>query len=52
MPIGIPTVTGQASAQGQHGSIINGERLPLAGLVQLARPLVGARLLGQVPPRQ
>ena len=30
-----PTVTGQASVQGQQGTIVDGETLPLAGLVQL-----------------
>lgn len=30
-----PTVTGQATAQGQHGTVVNGETLPTAGLVQL-----------------
>jgi multidrug efflux system outer membrane protein len=34
-----PTVTGQANVQGTQGSIINGERLPLAGLVQLGGAL-------------
>ena len=34
-----PTVTGQASAQGAQGSIIDGERLPFAGLVQLGGAL-------------
>jgi outer membrane protein, multidrug efflux system len=30
-----PTVNGQAAAQGQHGTIVDGETLPTAGLVQL-----------------
>ena len=34
-----PTVTGQASAQGQQGTIVDGESLPLAGLVQLGGAL-------------
>ena len=34
-----PTVTGQASAQGQQGTIVDGEALPLAGLVQLGGAL-------------
>ena len=34
-----PTVNGQASAQGAQGSIIDGERLPLSGLVQLGGAL-------------
>ena len=34
-----PTVTGQANVQGTQGSIIDGERLPLAGLVQLGGAL-------------
>jgi multidrug efflux system outer membrane protein len=34
-----PTVDGQVSAQGTHGSIINGEKLPTAGIVQLGGAL-------------
>jgi outer membrane protein, multidrug efflux system len=34
-----PTVTGQASAQGQQGTIVDGDPLPLAGLVQLGGAL-------------
>jgi multidrug efflux system outer membrane protein len=34
-----PTVTGQASAQGQHGTVVNGESLPTAGLVQIGAGL-------------
>jgi multidrug efflux system outer membrane protein len=34
-----PTVTGQAAAQGQHGTVVNGETLPTAGLVQLGAGL-------------
>ena len=34
-----PTVTGQASVQGQQGTIVDGEALPLAGLVQLGGAL-------------
>jgi multidrug efflux system outer membrane protein len=30
-----PTVTGQAAGQGQHGTIVDGESLPTAGLAQL-----------------
>jgi len=34
-----PTVTGQAAALGQHGTVVNSETLPTAGLVQIGAGL-------------